>query len=104
MENITTTFKQGFCPPVIIYLGLTIINIVAKFIQLRREPRKSNTADMLQHVVQQFLFGGLLWFLCYQGYNNISWGLLLFPVIIFILIVTAIIAVDATEGNLKHSK
>lgn len=101
---------SGWCAPTIIYTVLALITIILHLVMVIQQnnatvdatatpstsPTTANdpTANWINfaiNVVVSFLFGGLLFALCKNCYNNAAWAILIISFIISLLLIGAVI-------------
>jgi ABC-type Na+ efflux pump permease subunit len=91
---------DGYCAPTVIYIILVSISILVQFyvsfIQVTPEMQRLTPGQRLQSllsmIVSSAIFAFVLYIICSHCHSGISWFLLLFPLIIFILILLLLIA------------
>jgi uncharacterized protein with PQ loop repeat len=89
---------QGFCPPTIIYL---VLSIVTTFVSLMTSHQYDNIQNngvnkvlyTIIHLCGVGLWTWLLYWLCSNCYNTTAWVILLLPVIIFVILLILLVTI-----------
>ena len=86
------------CAPAAIYLALSVIGIIWAFYE------KFPMGSLLLKTLFILIWTWLLSFLCSQGYENVSWALLLLPIIFSIAIIILIFEAIKKDKSGKHHR
>lgn len=96
--NIVKVIKN-ICPPAKLYLGLSIVSILAILMQNLTDPYTYNCGNysldcpvhngvlFLLKILYIVSWTSILHYLCKLGYSNISWLIVLFPFITMFLLI-----------------
>jgi Fe2+ transport system protein B len=80
---------SGWCLPTIVYVVLFVFSLVVNIIQSPYNNAYKNLAFRINlvshHMLYGLIFTIILYLLCREGYVNIAWIVLLFPILLFIL-------------------
>jgi uncharacterized membrane protein len=100
---------QGWCPPTVIYLVLSIVTTFVSLMTVHRyEDMNNHGINKVLHTISHLFFIGLwtclLYWLCSNCYNKTAWVILLLPVIIFVILLILLVTVGflAAVSNIPN--
>ena len=80
---------SGFCIPFVIYVSLSLINIIQLLIKPvhieAQNPTNTRLYIILVNTFIHVLFGSLIYWLCSKCNNVLAWVILLFPIIFSVI-------------------
>lgn len=98
---------DGWCPPVVLYLVLSVFSIVMRLLN----ETKFNAKIFISQLINTSIFTFILYLLCTHCYETSAWVILLLPLIIGLLtliLVAEYMAVDkitdTKTSNNDHKK
>ena len=95
------------CAPFIIYIILGIVSLISTIMRPMDDDDNKVQTKITAVVVQAisiFLFGLLLYWLCYNCHTTIAWVILLLPVILFIFLLLVAIGLVTDIMSKKNDE
>jgi uncharacterized membrane-anchored protein len=90
--------RKKFCAPLVIYLILAGISILSTLIRTYFEDESKPKVDgfgssLIDQILSASASGLILYALCYYGYIRTAWFFLLFPLILLVIALFALLVV-----------